>query len=288
MKIIALCILTSLIFSSQQINIIKNKFEPCPYRTEYYQAKHNKINNKLKLIEECQNLIAKDQRLRGAETEIINDIENILMLSVIVENCSLMRDEIDSTVIETIIIVLTHNVSYFNKYFNTNLFDFVIKNRCSTSQKKLIIEKLYRDLFGEYYNNSKTRNQPVTERIEIMKERISGVIDTTLNLNELCNAVDSFLNRQMLFNEGIKEGVWGDSEIKITIRKRSNGTFYMTKTYFDFAFPIKQELVRISENKFRLNNEYTTRIWTIKNNETLGLSSTVDSWNQNYFPYNEP
>lgn len=247
------------------------------YQSNYQDTISKYKHNVGYLINECQSIIAKDQSLRGTDTDLINDIENILMLSVIVENQATNLKNLNPITLQAINIVLTHNPTYFNKYFHKQLFEFVNSKRCDAQQSNIILMFLYQDLFGEIYIDNKTRLQSIEERNLVMKERLNQNLDFSLEINELCAEVISFLNQEKSFHEGVLIGRWGDKESNFSIRKKPNGEFYIIQSFFDFAFPEKRNLVSDAKNEFRYNTPYSTRTWKIIKDGTLNFKYTEDS-----------
>ena len=217
-----------------------------------------------------------DHRFRGSDVKLMNDVENILKISAIVEDQIKRTEKLDSELIQTISIVLTHNPFYFTKYFHKSLFEFINSNRCDEVDAQILLRTLYKDLFREPYINFETRHQEESQRYIVMNERISKAINYENDLAELCTTVDSFLNRKMSFNEGEIIGTWGNSAKRTTIRKMEDGRLFMILSFSDNAFPSRKEIEYNALGELQYKLPYTSKRWKINTNGALELKHSKD------------
>lgn len=253
-------------------------FNACNFTIDYREATPQLIEEKDQLLKECESIRADDQRLRGAERELMNDVQNILKVAVILEHQIETTNKLEKELVQTINVVLTHNPSYFKKYFHKPLFEFINSNRCESEEETIILIRLYLDLFGQHYIDNITRFHTQAERNLVMTERIKEAIDQKLMFKDLCSTVDSFLARKIKFHEGKIIGKWRrlrtNEDLIITIREKDNGDLYMVQTNFDSAFPSIKKIVRTKENSFKYASPYSSKIWQIAANGTLEFKYT--------------
>lgn len=268
-----LLLLISSITLIQNNKEIEVEFNACNYTIDYRESNLQIFNNKDEVLKECESIRASDQRLRGAERELMNDVQNILKLSVILENQLEGTNILDNELLQTINIVLTHNPYYFTKYFHRPLFEIIKSNRCDFETETIILIKLYKNLFGQPYIDNETRLKTQVERNQVMTRRIKEEIDQKIMFKDLCSTVDSFIARKIIFHDGKVIGKWRrlrtNEDIIITIREKDNGDLYMIRTDFDSAFPSIKKIIRTKHNKLKYVTPFSSRVWRIAANGSL-------------------
>lgn len=265
------------------------KFDACSYASEYRDTNADLFAEKGHLVKECEKISANDQRFRGINNvKLMNDVQNILMVSVILEDQIKRVDKVELKVIQTISIVMTHNPYYFTKYFHKSLLELVNSNRCGQNETQILLRTLYKDIFREPYINFDTRHQSESERYSIMQERITNALDLDdqNNLSQLCTAVNSFINRKMSFNQGEIIGEWGGVDKHTIIRRTKNGRLFMITSYSDNAFPSRVEIEYNSRDELKYKVPYTSKRWKINMDGSLSLKHSADQESVNYPIYN--
>ncbi|MEJ6696237.1 MAG: hypothetical protein QNK55_02575 [Saprospiraceae bacterium] len=274
-----LAILTNINFTNNSLEK-EIDFNACNYTKEYRNINLQLFEDKEYLIKECKAIRMDDQRLRGIDRELMNDVQNILKVSVILEHSIESKGNIELELIQAISPVLTHNPYYFTKYFHKPLFEFIKSNRCEYEEATILLMTLYKDLFGQPYIDNETRFHTQLERNQVMTKRINEAIDQKLMFKDLCSTVDSFLAKKIVFNEGKIIGKWrrlrANEDLIITIREKDNGELYIIRTNFDSAFPSIRELIRTKENKYKYATPYSSRIWEIAQNGSLNFKYTEE------------
>lgn len=255
-------------------------FDACNYTESYRQLNIKGFEDHEEKLKECKTIRVNDQKLRGAERQLMNDVENILKLSVIVEHQMMNTDELESKLAQTINIVLAHNPSYFTEYYHKPLIELVNSNRCDAEESTILLRVLYKDLFGQPYIDNETRFHTQAQRNMVMTKRIKEAIDPKLELEDLCSTVDSFLAKKILFHEGKIIGKWrrlrANEDLIITLREKDNGDLYIIQTNFDSAFPSIRKIIETKHNNFRYATPYSSKMWKIAANGSLEFKYTKD------------
>lgn len=267
---------------SSPYNSIEREVEidACNYTESYRRTNTQRFEDHEEKLKECKTIRINDQKLRGAERGLMNDVENILKLSVIVEYQMGSKNKLDNELVRTINMTLTHNPYYFTEYFHKPLLELISSNRCDAEDATILLRTLYKDLFGQPYIDNETRFHTQVQRNMVMTERIKEAIDTQLEFKGLCSTVDSFVAKKILFHQGKIIGKWRrlrtNEDLIITIREKDNGDLYIIRTNFDSVFPSIRKIIRIKQNSYKYESPYSSKIWRIAANGSLEFKYTED------------
>ena len=273
MSVIILLLLITNITSEPNVLERGIDFNACNYTNNYRQVNFQLFEDKEHILKECEILKKNDQRFRGAERELMNDINNILRLSVIVESQIQNKNKLENKLVQTISSVLNHNPSYFTEYFHKPLIEFINSNRCESEEETILLRRIYLNLFGQPYIDNVTRFHTQSQRNLVMTERIKEEIDQKLKFKDLCSKIDSFLSKKIILSEGAIIGKWrrlsANEDLIITIREKDNGDLYMIQTNFDSAFPSIKKIIRTNQNSFKYETPYSSKTFQIAVNGSL-------------------